>query len=159
MFRLGARAKANLSHVACKWAPKNINKKSNPTPFIAFMCKPISVGLGPFGGCNYERVIHLILFYVLFWIKYNKFRISPLLFNAQRINYYKQIKALTMASTRGKEFTMWELSFPRLEANVMKNKTIYLLICPNSRCKLEEASPNLSTNEEWISYTLAHFWP
>ena len=36
-------------------------------------------------------------------LKYNKFRISPLLFNAQRINYYKQIKALTMASTRGKE--------------------------------------------------------
>jgi hypothetical protein len=28
------------------------------------------------------------------------------------------------------------------------NKIIYLLIGPNSWCKLEEASPNLSTNEK-----------
>ena len=27
MFRLGVGAKANMSHVACKWAPKAINKK------------------------------------------------------------------------------------------------------------------------------------
>ena len=26
MFRLGVGAKANMSHVACKWAPKAINK-------------------------------------------------------------------------------------------------------------------------------------
>jgi hypothetical protein len=27
MFRLGVGVKANMSHVACKWAPKAINKK------------------------------------------------------------------------------------------------------------------------------------
>ena len=44
-------------------------------------------------------------------------------------------------------FTGWELSFPRLEAIGMMNKLIHLLIDPNLWYKLEEASPNLSTNE------------
>jgi hypothetical protein len=52
-----------------------------------------------------------------------------------------------MASTRGKSPQGWELSFPRLEAIVMMNKIVYLLIDPNSWCKLEEVNLSLSTNE------------
>ena len=54
---------------------------------------------------------------------------------------------MTSTKLEGKSPQGWELSFPRLEAIVMMNKINYLLIGPNSWCKVEEASPNLSTNE------------